>query len=160
MLSRLKNAPSWLSTVHHSDILCSQYSSPPCTVSLMYTLSFLLFPSSLPSSFFSSILLSSPPSPLELRGAHLGWHGEDRPSDMAVGHGRERTLAKKKFFDNAPSRVPNCLSCPMSGIWLVNFIYSTSNLTSTGRNDLLEKVELHRDRVHEGGRLNCKKWSK
>lgn len=76
---------------------------------------------------------------------------------MAVGHGRERTLAKKKFFDNAPSREPNCLSCPMSGIWLVNFIYSTSNLTSTGRNDRLEKVELHRDGVHEGGRLNCKK---
>lgn len=36
--------------------------------------------------------------------------------------------------NNTPRRMPNCLSCPISGIWLLCFTYSTSNLTSTGCN--------------------------
>ncbi len=139
MLRRLTNAPSWLSAEHHTDILCSEYSSPLCTASLMYTLS-LSFPRLSPPPSFCAFP-PSPPSPLELRGAHLSWRGEDRPSDMPTGHG----IAKNEHwqiehFDNTPSRIQNCLSCPISGIWLQHSTYGTSNLTSTGRNDRLSAL--------------------
>lgn len=46
-----------------------------------------------------------------------------------------------ELFDNAPSWMPSRLSCPISGIWLLYFTYSKSNLTSTGLNDQLECSE-------------------
>lgn len=50
-----------------------------------------------------------------------------------------------ELFDNAPSRTANCLSSPISGIWLVYFTYSAFNLTSTGWND--------QTKVQENGRF-------
>lgn len=93
-----------------TDILCRQYSYFPCTFTL------------------SPVSLSSFP---ELGGAHLGWHGEDRPSDMPAVDG------KRNDVTTLPVGTLNCLSCLISGIWLLYFTYSESNLTSTGWDNLL-----------------------